>query len=80
MYLELEILVVFFSLKLLCEDDITLPIKTTAFVSGACSLIVFLIALQWKWENLLGEKQPKFTETSTPQGKTKIGIHNCLSA
>ena len=25
--------------------------------------------LQWKCENLLGEKQPKFTETSTPPGR-----------
>ena len=33
-----------------------------------CALIAFLIALQWKCENLLGEKQPKFTEMSTPQG------------
>ena len=31
-----------------------------------CALIAFLIALQWKCENLLGEKQPKFTETSIP--------------
>ena len=31
-----------------------------------CIVIAFLIALQWKCENLLGEKQPKFTETSTP--------------
>ena len=31
-----------------------------------CVLITLLIALQWKCENLLGEKQPKFTETSTP--------------
>ena len=23
--------------------------------------------LQWKFQNLLGEKQPKFTETSTPK-------------
>ena len=29
--------------------------------------IAFLIGLQWKRENLLGEKQPKFTKTSTPQ-------------
>ena len=27
--------------------------------------IAFLIALQWKCENLLGEKHSKFTETST---------------
>ena len=33
-----------------------------------CALIAFLIALQWKCENLLGEKQIKFTEMSTPQG------------
>ena len=32
-----------------------------------CALIAFLIALQWKCENLLGEKQSKFTETSTPR-------------
>ena len=32
-----------------------------------CALIAFLIALQWKCENLLGDKQPKFTKTSTPQ-------------
>ena len=31
------------------------------------ALIAFLIALQWKCEKLLGEKQPNFTETSTPQ-------------
>ena len=30
-----------------------------------CALIAFLIALQWKRENLLGEKQPKFTKTCT---------------
>ena len=30
-------------------------------------LIAFLIVLQWKCENLLGKKQPKFTKTSTPQ-------------
>ena len=28
--------------------------------------IAFLIPLKWKCENLLGEKQPKFTETRTP--------------
>ena len=33
-----------------------------------CALIAFLIALQRKCENLLGAKQPKFTEMSTPQG------------
>ena len=27
------------------------------------ALIAFLIVLQWKCENLLGEKQPKFTQT-----------------
>ena len=32
-----------------------------------CALIAFLIVLQWKCENLLGEKEPNFTETSTPQ-------------
>ena len=32
-----------------------------------CTLIAFLIALQWKCRNLLGEKQPQFTETSTPR-------------
>ena len=31
-----------------------------------CALTDVLIALQWKFENLLGEKQSKFTETSTP--------------
>ena len=31
-----------------------------------CALITFLIVLQWKCENLLSEKHPKFTETSTP--------------
>ena len=31
-----------------------------------CVQIAFLIALQWKCENLFGEKQPNFTETSTP--------------
>ena len=30
--------------------------------------IAFLITLQWKCENLLGEKQSKFTETGTPRG------------
>ena len=30
------------------------------------ALIAFLIVLQWNFENLLGEKQPKFTETSKP--------------
>ena len=30
-----------------------------------CALIAFLIVLQWKCGNLLGEKQPNFTETST---------------
>ena len=35
------------------------------FVPIHGALIAFLIALQWKCENLLGEKQPKFTETST---------------
>ena len=30
-----------------------------------CALIAFLIALQWKCENLLSENQPKFTKTST---------------
>ena len=30
-----------------------------------CALIAFLIALQWKCENLLSEKQPNFAETST---------------
>ena len=34
-----------------------------------CALIAFLIVLQWKCENLLGEKQPNFTETSTPLEK-----------
>ena len=38
------------------------------------ALITFLIAIQWKCENLLGEKQPKFTETSTPQIGS-IGMH-----
>ena len=33
-----------------------------------CALNAFLTALQWKCENLLGEKQPKFTEMSTPLG------------
>ena len=28
----------------------------------------FSIVLQWKHENLLSEKQPKFTETTTPLG------------
>ena len=38
------------------------------FCANSCTpLIAFPIALQWKCENMLGEKQPKFTETSTPQ-------------
>ena len=36
-----------------------------------CDLIAFLVALQLKCENLLGEKKPKFTETSTPQSELK---------
>ena len=41
--------------------------RFTDFCANSCSpLIAFLIALQWKCENLLREKQPKFTETSTP--------------
>ena len=34
-----------------------------------CVLIAFLKALQWKRENLLGEKQAKFTKASTPHGE-----------
>ena len=33
-----------------------------------CALIAFLIVLQWKCKNLLGEKQPNFTKRSTPLG------------
>ena len=29
--------------------------------------MAFVMALQWKCEKLLGEKQQQFTETSTPQ-------------
>ena len=36
-----------------------------SFVIIHGATIAFLIALQWKCENLLGEKQPKFTETSS---------------
>ena len=39
-----------------------------------CDLIAFLLALQWKCENLLGEKQLKFTETSTPLGSANVSI------
>ena len=35
------------------------------------ALIAFLIGLQLKCENLLSEKQPKFTKTSTPQVNTQ---------
>ena len=36
------------------------------FVQIHGASIACLITLQWKCEKLLGEKQPKFTETSTP--------------
>ena len=32
------------------------------------ALITFVIAIQWKCENLLREKYPNFTERNTPQG------------
>ena len=45
-----------------------------------CALIAFLTALQRKCENLLGQKQPKFTETSTPlkcvKSKCKVNSSN----
>ena len=60
-----------------CITGITVYVLTARVIPGVClfccfmckflcALIAFLIALQWKCENLLGEKQPKFTETSTP--------------
>ena len=36
-----------------------------------CALIAILIALQWKHWHLLGTKQPKFTESSTPLDQYK---------
>ena len=54
--------------KLICYHYVILGCACFAdFVCKfLCVLIAFLIALQWKDENLFGEKQPKFTEKSTP--------------
>ena len=46
------------------------------FVPIYGALVVFLIALQWKRENLLGKKQLKFAETNTPlEQNICIGSH-----
>ena len=39
-------------------------------------LIAFLVALQWKHSDLLGTKQAKFTETSTPKESNFSLLHS----
>ena len=51
------------------KTEVVLDLLIFVPIHGAS--IAFLIALQWKCENLLGEKQPKFTDTSTIQSKTQ---------
>ena len=41
------------------------------------ALVAFLIALQWKHSDLLGTKQSKFTESSTPQGGAALCDFTC---
>ena len=51
------------------------------FIAGVCSFcwflciflcasIAFFIAIQWKCENLLSQKQPKFSETNSPLSRS----------
>ena len=43
------------------------------------ALITFLIAIQWKCEDLLGEKHTKLNETRTPQSCLQLITNNVIN-
>ena len=49
------------------SENVWAVLDLLIFVPIHGASIAFLIVLQWKCENLLGEKQPKITETNTAQ-------------